>query len=51
MIAVIHPDDDSEKPGNFGHMGKLGHFCRTFNFFRRSVSCHMEWSAQRVTEL
>lgn len=34
MNAVIHPDDDPEKSGNFSHVGKLGAHRRTFNFFR-----------------
>jgi hypothetical protein len=36
MIAVIHPDDDPEKSGNFRHDGKLGDLGGTFNSFRRS---------------
>ena len=38
MIAVIHPDDDPEKSGNFRHIGKLGDHGGTFNSFRRSWS-------------
>jgi len=37
MIAVIHPDDDPEKSGNFRHDGKLGDLGGTFNSFRRSL--------------
>ena len=37
MIALIHPDDDPEKSGNFRHLGKVGDLGRTFKSFRRST--------------
>ncbi|MDA8989964.1 hypothetical protein N9H45_00380 [Opitutales bacterium] len=35
MVAIIHPDDDPEKSGNFRHGERLGAFRGSFNSFRR----------------